>query len=223
MLLALCILTGCTELVGGITVDVLVALESQVPEQLQTDQGYTVEPQASYVGLAVDELLPCEPDPGIDLGAVLRGLSPIGTAYAHTSNMGPQAGLIHIEDMGADRPEVRLGALYPAPGRYCGLRLRVGVPPEQQSATLYVEGLYSAPGGSSSTFRLRHFGERTRIVELPEPLELDEARLLGELYITLSYSRWFDGLSLESADEALLSERAADNAIRAVQGHAISL
>lgn len=226
-LLIAALLCGCTEFIPGITMDVQVELGANLPDPLHTREGVLVEPSASFVGLVVEGLQPCEPQtasrsaPGRTFERVLDALSPISTAHAHTPNTGPQAGLIHIEDMRATRTPMLLGSLSPAPGRYCGVRVRISAPEGVQIAALFVEGHYSAANDAElHLFRLRNFDRMSRVLLFESPIELTDAQSVGEIRIRLAYQKWFDGLSLDRADEADVSSRALLNVLDTLGTHA---
>ena len=166
----------------------------------------------ALVALGSVELLPCE-----ETGwrRLLRGLSPVSTAWAHSASSPRRLGTPHVLGLdGADGDVTELGVLRPPPGRYCRARLTFepadadaqGLtsasqgpePVDMVGRSLHVRGTLSpADGGEAQSFDTSSTGHTSVDVVL-DGLTLSEAQPRAALVFTLAWDTWLDGVSPEA-------------------------
>ncbi|RKG85529.1 hypothetical protein [Corallococcus terminator] len=219
---ALCGLGGCGERVDG--VHVTLGLEHRATSHgveasggersfTRTD-GQTLTLTRGYVTLGSVELKPCEEALGWRL---LRAVSPIGTAHAHSTGSPRLLGTPHVS--GLERPDgnvLTLGTLRPAPGRYCrarltfepadtdaeGLALAADSGVDMVGRTLWLEGTrVPAGGGEPQPFRLVTSNIASVEVVL-DGLTLSEEEPVAERTFVLAWDRWLASVDLESQGAA---------------------
>jgi hypothetical protein len=213
--------TACGERVEGVRLDLGLAhvassrgavTEGPVRSFTRADGGH-VTLTRGFVTLGSVELKPCEEGAGWRL---LRALSPIGTAQAHSVASPRRLGTPHVSSLEApDGAVLALGTLHPPAGRYC--RARLGFEPADEDAeglpsedsgvdmlgrTLWLEGTVApASGGASRPFHLESSNVATVEVVL-DGLTLSEDSLQAGQVFSLAYDTWLDGVDLGSPDAA---------------------
>ncbi|CAM3995192.1 hypothetical protein COSO111634_30670 [Corallococcus soli] len=175
--------------------------------------GQTLTLTRGYVTLGSVELKPCEDALGWRL---LRALSPVGTAHAHSVGSPRLLGTPHVS--GLERPDgnvLTLGTLRPAPGRYCRARLTFepadadaeGLPGADSGVdmvgrTLWLEGTrVPAGGGEPQPFRLVTSNIASVEVVL-DGLTLSEEEPSAERTFALAWDTWLANVDLESQGAA---------------------
>lgn len=187
-----------------------VAVEGSV-RTFTTVEGEHVTLTRGFVTLGSVELKPCEEGAAWRL---LRALSPIGTAHAHSAGSPRRLGTPHVTSL--EQPDgavLDLGTLRPPPGRYC--RARLGFEPADADAeglpspdtgvdmvgrTLWLDGTVApASGGEPRPFHLESSNLASVEVVL-DGVSLSEASPLAERVLSLAYDTWLDGVELGSPD-----------------------
>ncbi|NBD09950.1 hypothetical protein [Corallococcus silvisoli] len=175
--------------------------------------GQTLTLTRGYVTLGSVELRPCEEALGWRL---LRALSPVGTAHAHSTGSPLKLGTPHVS--GLERPDgnvLTLGTLRPPPGRYCRARLTFepadgdaeGMPAADsgvamEGRTLWLEGTrVPAGGGEPQPFRLVSSRIATVDVVL-DGLTLSEDEPAAERTFVLAWDSWLATVDVESEEVA---------------------
>ncbi len=179
------------------------------PRTLVNDKGTRASFTRAFVTLGSVELLPCE-----EAGwrRLLRGLSPVGTAWAHSVSSPRRLGTPHVVGLErADGEVTELGTLRPPPGRYCHARLTFqpadadaeGLaaaaqgpePVDMVGHSLHLRGTLSAPdGGEPQPFTVSLGGQASVNVVL-DGLTLSEEQPKAVLVFTLAWDGWLDGVS----------------------------
>ncbi|MBN9681950.1 MULTISPECIES: hypothetical protein [unclassified Corallococcus] len=215
--LALLALSACGERVDGMTVT--LGLEHRATAQgvqaaggersLTRADGQVLTLTRGYVALGSVELKPCEEALGWRL---LKALSPIGTAHAHSEGSPLRLGTPHVS--GLERPDgnvLTLGTVRPPPGRYCRARLTFepadadaeGLPGvDMVGHTLWLEGTrVTTGGGEPQPFRLVTSNIATVDVVL-DGLTLSEDEPSAERTFALAWDTWLATVDLESPGAA---------------------
>ncbi|RKH88042.1 hypothetical protein D7Y21_16455 [Corallococcus sp. AB045] len=219
--LALLALSACGERVDGMTVT--LGLEHRATAQgvqatggersFTRADGQVLTLTRGYVTLGSAELKPCEEALGWRL---LKALSPIGTAHAHSVGSPLRLGTPHIS--GLERPDgsvLKLGTVRPPPGRYCRARLTFepadadaeGLPGADSGVdmvghTLWLEGTrVPSGGGEPQPFRLVTSNLATVDVVL-DGLTLSEDEPAAERTFALAWDTWLATVDLESPGAA---------------------
>ncbi|NNB86826.1 hypothetical protein HJC10_05830 [Corallococcus exiguus] len=214
-------LSACGERVDGMTVT--LGLEHRATAQgvqaaggersFTRADGQVLTLTRGYVALNSVELKPCEEALGWRL---LRALSPIGTAHAHSEGSPLRLGTPHVS--GLERPDgnvLTLGTVRPPPGRYCRARLTfeaadadaeglsdVAHGVDMVGRTLWLEGTrVPAGGGEPQPFRLVTSNIATVDVVLDE-LTLSEDEPAAERTFALAWDTWLATVDLESPGAA---------------------
>ncbi|NBC42672.1 hypothetical protein GTZ93_22990 [Corallococcus exiguus] len=217
----LCALSACGERVDGMTVT--LGLEHRATAQgvqaaggersFTRADGQVLTLTRGYVTLGSVELKPCEEALGWRL---LKALSPIGTAHAHSVGSPLRLGTPHVS--GLERPDgsvLALGTVRPPPGRYCRARLTFepadadaeGLPGADSGVdmlehTLWLEGTrVPAGGGEPQPFRLVTSNIATVDVVL-DGLTLSEDEPAAERTFALAWDTWLATVDLESPGAA---------------------
>lgn len=217
----LCMLSACGERVDGMTVT--LGLEHRAAAQgvqaaggdrsFTRADGQVLTLTRGYVALGSVELRPCEEALGWRL---LKALSPVGTAHAHSVGSPLKLGVPHVS--GLERPDgdvLTLGTVRPPPGRYCRARLTFepadadaeGLPGADSGVdmgerTLWLEGTrVPAGGGEPQPFRLVTSNVATVDVVL-DGLTLSEEEPAAERTFALAWDTWLATVDLESPDAA---------------------
>jgi hypothetical protein len=147
---------------------------------------------------------------------ILRALSPLSTAQAHTLGSPTKLGTPHVlSALSGPSDSLALGTLAPPPGKYCGLTLDFdaadsdaeGLPSDADvvDRTLWVDGTLTPPGGAPQDFHLETEAARSVPLTFPE-LALSSSVLEGSQTVTFSPEHWLDGvdpLAASAADEVL--------------------
>nr|WP_211194725.1 hypothetical protein [Pyxidicoccus fallax] len=227
-------LTACGggERVEGMKLDLAVTTVRARPTPgtegargLVTDTGARATLSAALVTLGSVELFPCEESGWLRL---LRGLSPVGTAWAHSTGSPRRLGTPHVLRLGATDGEVtKLGVLRPPPGRYC--RARLTFEPADSDA----EGLGAASAGAEAVNMVgRSLHLRGTVTSGEEPfdfrvdsrglasvdvalggLTLSEDAPEAALVFALAWDTWLDGMGpRESPDDVDLLGNVARSA-----------
>ncbi|MBU8897926.1 hypothetical protein DRW03_15420 [Corallococcus sp. H22C18031201] len=230
--LALLCLASCGEREDGLQLTLGLAL---APRQTRAEEpgtarefvranGERVVLTRGLVTVGSVELKPCAEGAAWRL---LRALSPIGTAEAHSTASPKRLGAPHVIDLARpDGQVLELGTLRPPPGRYC--RVRVGFEPADEDAeglpaasvdvdmagnSLWLEGTVSpAGGGERRPFLLTSSNVATVEVVL-DGLTLSAESPRAERVLTLAYDTWLDGVDLSAASAAT---EALDSVARSV-------
>jgi hypothetical protein len=181
------------------------------PRTLVNDKGTRAAFSRALVTLGSVELLPCE-----ETGwrRLLRELSPVGTAHAHSVSSPRRLGVPHVLDLGPSDGDVTpLGTLRPAPGRYCRARLTfqpadsdaeglAGAaqgpePVDMVGRSLHARGTVSSTDGTDAwPFEVSMAGQTSVDVVL-DGVMLSEAQPRASLVFTLAWDTWLDGVSAE--------------------------
>lgn len=235
LLLSVLALCACGERVDG--VHVTLGLEHRATSHgveaaaggrtLTRPDGQTLTLTRGYVTLGSVELKPCEEPLGWRL---LRALSPIGTAHAHSEGSPLRLGTPHVS--GLERPDgsvLTLGTLRPAPGRYCRARLTFepadadaeGLPSadsgvDMEGRTLWLEGTrVPAGGGEPQPFRLVTSNIATVEVVL-DGLTLSEDAPSAERVFVLAWDTWLASVDLEALESQEAAASVLDTVARSV-------
>ncbi|WP_147439364.1 hypothetical protein [Corallococcus sp. CA049B] len=219
--LALLALSACGERVDGMTVT--LGLEHRATAQgvqaaggersFTRADGQVLTLTRGYVTLGSVELKPCEEALGWRL---LKALSPIGTAHAHSVGSPLRLGTPHVS--GLERPDgsvLKLGTVRPPPGRYCRARLTFepadadaeGLPGadsgvDMEGHTLWLEGTrVPVGGGEPQPFRLVTSNLATVDVVL-DGLTLSEDDPAAERTFALAWDTWLATVDLASPGAA---------------------
>ncbi|RKH60177.1 hypothetical protein [Corallococcus aberystwythensis] len=213
-------LSACGERVDGMRVT--LGLEHRAAHGVQAAggersftraDGQTFTLTRGYVALGSVELKPCEEALGWRL---LKAVSPIGTAHAHSVGSPLKLGTPHVSSL--ERPDgdvLTLGTLRPPPGRYCRARLTFepadadaeGLPGADSGVdmvrhTLWLEGTrVPAGGGEPQPFRLVTSNIATVDVVLDE-LTVSEDEPAAERTFALAWDTWLATVDLESQGAA---------------------
>jgi hypothetical protein len=229
LLLAAC---GGGERVEGLTLDLGLTTTRARPtvdatdvRALITDEGAHATLSRALFTLGSVELFPCE-----ETGwrRLLPGLSPVGTAWAHSVSSPRRLGTPHVLGLGrADGEVTALGVLRPPPGRYC--RARLTFEPADSDA----RGLSAAANGPESVDMVgRSLHVRGTLPSSPEPwafrvesrgrasvdvalegLTLSEEAPRAALVFALAWDTWLDGMGpQESPDDVDLLGNVARSA-----------
>ncbi|QSQ12450.1 hypothetical protein [Myxococcus landrumensis] len=206
-------LSGCGggERIAGVelTLGLTTARARAVPEgasarTLLTNEGERVTLAGALFTLGSVELVPCETT---GWRRLWRELSPVGTAWAHSTSNALRLGTPHVVALGDTDGEVApLGVMRPPPGRYC--RARLTFEPADSDA----EGLTSAMQGSrpvdmvglslhvrgthgdvARDFEVETRGRYSVDVTL-DGLELTEDAPRAARVFTLAWDSWLDGM-----------------------------
>ena len=230
---ALLCLASCAEgeREEGLTLDLRLTTTRSRPtveadtRTLVTDEGVRATLSGALFTLGSVELFPCE-----ETGwrRLLRGLSPVGTAWAHSVSSPRRLGTPHVLGLGsADGEVTQLGVLRPPPGRYCRARLTfepadsdaqgltaatVGAEPvDMVGRSLHVRGTLSS-GPEAWTFRVESRGRASADVAL-DGLTLSEEAPQAALVFALAWDTWLDGMGpQESPDDVDLLGNVARSA-----------
>ncbi len=183
--------------------------ETASPRTLVNDKGTRASFTRALVTLGSVELLPCE-----EAGwrRLLRELSPLGTAHAHSVASPRKLGTPHVIGLErADGDVTDLGTLRPPPGRYCRARLvfepadsdaegltaasQGPEPVDMVGRSLHVRGaVLASEGGASQPFDVSAGGQ-TSVDVLLDGVTLSEEQPRAELLIVLAWDTWLDGVS----------------------------
>lgn len=187
------------------------AVEAGGTRTLVNAQGTRAAFTRALVTLGSVELLPCEESGWLRL---LRGLSPVSTAWAHSVASPRRMGTPHVLGLdGADEDVLELGVLRPPPGRYCRARLTFepadedaqGLdsategpePVDMEGQSLHVRGTLSpAGGGEAQAFDVSSIGHASVDVLLDD-VTLSEERPRATVVLTLAWDTWLDGVSAQ--------------------------
>lgn len=179
-----------------------------------TDAGARVSLSGALFTLGSVELLPC---PETGWRRLLRGLSPVGTAWAHSTSSPRRLGSPQVLDLKrADGEVVELGVLRPAPGRYCHARLmfepadpdangldsaKAGAEPvDMVGRSLHLAGTVAEEGGEVRAFRVDTRGVTSVDVALGG-LTLSEESPRAALVFALAWDTWLDGVGPRESPE----------------------
>ncbi|WP_241758942.1 hypothetical protein [Pyxidicoccus parkwayensis] len=185
-------------------------VEAGGPRTLVNAQGTRAAFSRALVTLGSVELLPCEEAGWLRL---LRELSPVSTAWAHSSSSPRRLGTPHVIGLdGADGDVTELGVLHPPPGRYCRARLTFepadedaqgldsavdsAEPMDMVGSSLHVRGTLSPADGEARTFDATSAGHSSVDVLL-DSLTLSEEQPRATLIFTLAWDTWLDGVSAQ--------------------------
>lgn len=222
---ALLCLTACAdgERVEGVELSLGVTLVRARPDPgyprmegawpLLTDEGVQAGLNGALFTLGSVELLPCTE---VGWRRWLGGLSPVGTAWAHSTTNARRLGSPQVLGLAqADRTVVALGVLRPPPGRYCHARLTfepadadahglesaaVGNEPvDMLGRSLHLRGAVGA-GNEARSFRVDTRGVASVDVALEE-LTLSEEAPRASLVFALRWDLWLDGVGPGEAPE----------------------
>ncbi|WP_164019932.1 hypothetical protein [Pyxidicoccus trucidator] len=194
---------------GLTTVRARPAVEAAGPRTLVNDQGTRASLTRALFTLGSVELMPCE-----EAGwrRLLRGLSPVSTAWAHSVSSPRRLGTPHVVGLEREDGEVTaLGTLRPPPGRYCRARLTFqpadadaeGLsaasagpePMDMVGRSLHLRGTLSLPdSGESQPFDVS-VGGQTSVDVVLDGLTLSEEQPKAALVFTLAWDVWLDGVS----------------------------
>ncbi|MFP2958174.1 hypothetical protein ACLEPN_10135 [Myxococcus sp. 1LA] len=217
---ALLSLTGCGggNHEAGMTLDLSLITARARPisgaagaRELMNDQGSRAVLTSGFVTLGSVELMPCA-----ELGwkRLLRQLSPVGTAWAHTVSNPTRLGTPHVVSLGnEDGTVIRLGQVRPPPGRYCHARLTFepadddaeglaaaaqgDAPVDMVGRSLHLRGtLATGQDGEPQPFEAS-FQTRATVDVLLEWVTLSEEQPHAELVFALSWDTWLDGVNAE--------------------------
>jgi hypothetical protein len=197
----------------------------QDARSLVTDEGARATLSGALVTLGSVELFACEERGWLHR---LQGLSPVGTAWAHSASSPRRLGTPHVVGLaGADGAVTALGTLRPPPGRYC--RARLTFEPADSDArgltaaaegpesvdmlgrSLHVRGALLS-GEAPSPFRVESRGRASVDVAL-DGLTLSEEAPRAALVFALAWDTWLDGMGpQESPDEVDLLGNVARSA-----------
>lgn len=162
-------------------------------------------------------------------------MNPLASATAHGGHDGSAvAGVVDVNR--ADGTEFDLGALAPAPGEYCGLRVALlpvanepaDVAIRLQGASVYlapctyrnlgIPGLPGVPVDPASVAEegcldaIRLSARREFVVSISPPLSVSAGDRLSDLMMAVAYDRWFDGVDVPALpSDALQQTRLLDN------------
>jgi hypothetical protein len=181
-----------------------------VPEArtLFTDEGVSAVLSGALFTLGSVELLPC---PETGWRRLLRGLSPVGTAWAHSTSNARRLGSPQVLGLsGVDGDVVELGVLRPPPGRYCHARLTFepadsdahgldsaavgGEPVDMVGRSLHLRGgVGTGSGPEGRAFRVDARGVASVDVAL-DALALSEESPTASLVFALAWDMWLDGV-----------------------------
>jgi hypothetical protein len=208
---ALLCLTACAdgERVEGLELSLGITTTRARPAQgdggtrtLLTDEGTPASLSGALFTLGSVELFPC---PEVGGWRWLRGLSPVGTAWAHSTTNARRLGSPQVLGLErADGDVVALGVLRPPPGRYCHARLTfepadadahgldsaaVGAEPvDMVGRSLHLRGMVG-----ERAFRVDTRGVASVDVAL-EALTLSEEAPKASLVFSLAWDMWLDGV-----------------------------
>ncbi|MFP2910506.1 hypothetical protein ACLESD_36805 [Pyxidicoccus sp. 3LFB2] len=184
-------------------------VEAGGPRTLVNDRGLRASFTRALVTLGSVELLPCETS---GWRRLLRGLSPVSTAWAHSVSSPRRLGTPHVLGLErADGEVTALGTLRPPPGRYCRARLTFqpadadaeGLaaaaegpePMDMVGHSLHLRGTLSAPdSGEAQPFDVSVRGQTSVDVVL-DGLTLSEEQPEAALVFTLAWDVWLDGVT----------------------------
>ncbi|HZI12124.1 MAG TPA: hypothetical protein VE153_17190 [Myxococcus sp.] len=181
-----------------------------VPEArvLLTDEGVSAALSGALFTLGSVELLPC---PETGWRRLFRGLSPVGTAWAHSTSNARRLGSPQVLGLGRwDGDVVELGVLHPPPGRYCHARLTFepadadahgldsaaagGEPVDMVGRSLHLRGTVATGSGPEGrAFRVDARGVASVDVAL-DALTLSEEAPTASLVFALAWDMWLDGV-----------------------------
>ncbi|MCK8503845.1 hypothetical protein [Myxococcus fulvus] len=207
-------LTGCGggERIEGmqLSLGLTTGRARSVPEAagartLVTDEGARATLSGALVTLGSVELFRCEET---GLRQWLRALSPVGTAWAHSTTNALRLGTPHVVSLGeSDGAVVALGVLHPPPGRYCrarltfepadsdaeglGAALQGARPVDMLGLSLHVRG--TLEDGEARDFEFETRG-RSSVDVVLDGVELSEASPRAERVFTLAWDSWLDGV-----------------------------
>jgi hypothetical protein len=195
---------SCTDHQPGIvlTVTARPAPAPGTPIALADGSQVTLEP--SYLAISAIELLACPATATARLPALLRLLSPVATAHAHSTGSATRSGIPLVLALGqtgaaAGQPLATLG---PPPGRYCQLAVELGpadadatgLPgPEMLGETLLLRGQQAAAGGATQALDVQRRGVQRVVLDLAGPLELEDAGL-NSLEVAVDLPGWLAAL-----------------------------
>ncbi|MCP3139949.1 hypothetical protein [Pyxidicoccus xibeiensis] len=189
------------------------AVEAQGVRTLLTDEGARASLSGALVTLGSVELFPCE---ATGWRRLLRELSPVGTAWAHSASSPRRLGTPHVLGLGRADGEVReLGVLRPPPGRYCRARLTFepadadaqgldsaaagAEPVDMVGRSLHLRGTLAAEDGSDARpFEVESSG-RASVDVVMDGLTLSEETPEATLVFSLAWDTWLDGVSPQEA------------------------
>ncbi len=218
--LALLSLTGCGsgDLEAGMTLDLSLTTArarpisgTAGPRELMNDQGARAVLTGGFITVSSVELLPCAQ---VGWKRLLRHLSPVGTAWAHTVSNPTRLGTPHVVDLGgADGAVIRLGAVHPPPGRYCHARIvfepadddaeglaaaaRGETPVNMVGRTLHLRGtLATSRDGEPQPFEV-NLATRASVDVLLEWVTLSEAEPRAAVMFALTWDTWLDGVNAD--------------------------
>lgn len=196
---------------GLTTARVRPAMELAGPRTLVNDTGTRASLTRALVTLGSVELMPCEES---GWRRLLRGLSPVGTAWAHSVSSPRRLGTPHVVGLdGADGEVLELGTLRPPPGRYCRARLTfqpadadaeglaaASTGPEPIAMvghSLRLRGVLSPPdGGAAWPFDVS-VGGQTSVDVVLDGVTLSEEQPKAALVFMLAWDVWLEGVSAE--------------------------
>jgi hypothetical protein len=181
-----------------------------VPEgrRLLTNEGASAALSGALFTLGSVELLPC---PEVGWRRWLRGLSPVGTAWAHSTTNARRLGSPQVLSLGeADNVVVELGVLRPPPGRYCHARLTFepadsdahgldsaavgGEAVDMEGRSLHLRGTVATGNGPEARdFRVDTRGVASVDVAL-DGLTLSEEAPTASVVFALAWDMWLDGV-----------------------------
>ncbi|RKH45739.1 hypothetical protein [Corallococcus sicarius] len=238
LLLSVSALCACGERLDGVHVTLGLEHRAATPDvggvgaqaggrTFTRPDGQTLTLTRGYVTLGSVELKPCEEALGWRL---LRALSPVGTAHAHSVGSPLKLGTPHVS--GLERPDgdvLRLGTLRPPPGRYCRARLTFepadadaeGLPPSDSGVdlvgkTLWLEGMrVPAGGGEPQAFRLVTSNLATVEVVL-DGLTLSEDAPSAERVFVLAWDTWLADVDMEALEPRAAAASVLDTVARSV-------
>lgn len=197
---------------------------TQTQSDSRTKGFRTAEGQYMELQRGLLNLLPVALERCANAAAIFERLSPLAFAHAHGGHDGaPPAGVVDVNR--PDGSEIDLGALAPAPGSYCGLRLQLqpvrsaaaaeGI--DMRGASVYLAPCsYDTPpqipalpvvpvdpgflieGGCLQAVKL----PATREFSIPvsPAMSLSDDRRSGSMMIAIAYDRWFDGVDLATLE-----------------------
>ncbi|MBZ4417877.1 hypothetical protein [Myxococcus sp. RHSTA-1-4] len=216
---------GMTLELGLTTTRARSAVGAEAARTLVTNEGARASLSGAFVTLGSVELLPCEQSGWLRL---LRGLSPVSTAWAHSTSSPLRLGTPHVVALPqADGTVMELGVMSPPPGRYCRARLTFepadsdarGLTAAAEGAegvdmvgrSLHLRGTLS-PDLEPREFRVES-RSRASVDVVLDGLTLSEEAPRAALVFALAWDTWLDGMApQESPDEVDLTGNVARSA-----------
>ena len=96
------------------------------------------------------------------------------------------------------------GVVTPAPGTYCGIRLRLG--PTDDGTVLDLAAVHYAEDGTETPFALRREIAEEKVVPLSEPMTFDADTRMGAIVVRFDAERWLEGIDPAAPEGARVVE-----------------